>query len=178
LRPAREIRGNLNGEKIMSKTTLRTIALLVIIALELGGCAQTGETVRNNPKTTMGGMLGAASGGLIAAAAGGGAAGIVGGVLLGGLVGGAVGNALDQKDKQMAQQAAQQAFENSRTGEASAWRNPDSGNSGSITPTRTYQASSGQYCREYQQDIIVGGQVEKNHGTACRQPDGSWRIQN
>lgn len=161
----------------MSLAILRTIALIVIIALGLSGCAETGETVRNNPKTTMGGMLGAAGGGLIAAAAGGGAAGIIGGVLIGGLVGGAVGNALDQKDKEMAQQAAQRAFENSRSGESSAWQNPDSGNSGSITPTRTYQAPSGQYCREYQQDIIVGGKTEKSYGTACRQADGSWRIQ-
>ncbi len=161
----------------MSLASSRTISVFAIATLLLSSCAQTGEAVRNNPKTTMGGMLGAASGGLIAAAAGGGAAGIVGGVLLGGLVGGAVGNALDQKDKQMAQQAAQQAFENSRSGESSAWRNPDSGNSGSITPTRTYQGSGGQYCREYQQDIVVGGQQQKSYGTACRQPDGSWKIQ-
>jgi surface antigen len=161
----------------MSLNALRTIAALTIAALLLSACAQTGETVRNNPKTTMGGMLGAAGGGLIAAAAGGGAAGIIGGVLIGGLVGGAVGNALDQKDKEMAQQAAQRAFENSRSGESSAWQNPDSGNSGSITPTRTYQAPSGQYCREYSQDIVVGGKVEKSYGTACRQADGSWQIQ-
>jgi surface antigen len=161
----------------MSLSILRTIAVLTIAALLLSACAQTGETVRNNPKTTMGGMLGAAGGGLIAAAAGGGAAGIIGGVLIGGLVGGAVGNALDQKDKEMAQRAAQQAFENSRSGEASAWHNPDSGNSGSITPTRTYQEPSGQYCREYEQDIVVGGKPEKSYGTACRQADGSWRIQ-
>jgi len=161
----------------MSLASLRTIAVVVAVAVGLSACAQTGEAVGNNPKTTMGGLLGAASGGLIAAAAGGGAAGIVGGVLLGGLVGGAVGNALDQKDKQMAQQAAQQAFENARTNEASAWRNPDSGNSGSVTPTRTYQTPSGQYCREYQQEITVGGESQKSYGTACRQPDGSWRIQ-
>jgi surface antigen len=164
-------------ENFMSLATLRTITCIVIIALSLSACAQTGETVRNNPKTTMGGMLGAAGGGLIAAAAGGGAAGIIGGVLIGGLVGGAVGNALDQKDKQMAQQAAQQAFENSRSGQSSAWQNPDSGNSGSITPTRTYQAPSGGYCREYEQDIVVGGKREKSYGTACRQADGSWQIQ-
>jgi surface antigen len=161
----------------MSLAILRTIALIVIIALGLSACAQTGEAVANNPKTTMGGMLGAASGGLIAAAAGGGAAGIVGGVLLGGLVGGAIGNALDQKDKEMAAQAAQRAFENSRSGESSAWQNPDSGNSGSITPTRTYQAPSGQYCREYQNDIVIGGETHKSYGTACRQSDGSWKIQ-
>ena len=161
----------------MSLSALRMISVLAIAALLLSGCAQTGETVKNNPKTTWGGMLGAAGGGLIAAAAGGGAAGIIGGVLIGGLVGGAVGNALDQKDKEMAQQAAQRAFENSRSGESSAWQNPDSGNSGSITPTRTYQAPGGQYCREYEQDIIVGGQPQKSYGTACRQADGSWQIQ-
>ncbi len=161
----------------MSTTPRRAIALLAVVTFGLAACAETGQTVRNNPKTTWGGMLGAAGGGLIAAAAGAGPAGIVGGVLIGGLVGGAVGNALDQKDKEMAQQAAQRAFENSRSGESSAWQNPDSGNSGSITPTRTYQAPSGQYCREYEQDIVVGGESQKSYGTACRQPDGSWQIQ-
>ncbi len=161
----------------MSSTTSKTTALIVVLAFALAACAETGQAVRNNPKTTWGGMLGAASGGLIAAAAGGGAAGIVGGVLLGGLVGGAIGNHLDQRDKELAIQAANNAFENARTGEASTWRNPDSGNSGSITPTRTYQAPSGGYCREYQQDIIVGGETHKSYGTACRQPDGSWKIQ-
>ena len=105
------------------------------------------------------------------------AAGIIGGVLIGGLLGGAIGNALDQKDKEMAAQAAHRAFENSRSGESSAWQNPDSGNSGSITPTRTYQVPDGRYCREYQQDIVVGGKSEKSYGTACRQPDGTWQIQ-
>ena len=161
----------------MSLITLRTIAVFIIVTLLLSACAQTGETVRNNPKATAGGMLGAAGGGLIAAAAGGGAAGIIGGVLIGGLLGGAIGNALDQKDKEMAAQAAQRAFENSRSGESSAWRNPDSGNSGSVTPTRTYQAPSGQYCREYQNDIVIGGETHKSYGTACRQSDGSWKIQ-
>ncbi|MBW2715665.1 MAG: hypothetical protein JRD03_06295, partial [Deltaproteobacteria bacterium] len=50
----------------MSLASLRTIALIVIASLALSACAQTGETVRNNPKTTWGGMLGAAGGGLIA----------------------------------------------------------------------------------------------------------------
>ena len=56
------------------------------------------------------------------------------------------------------------------------WVNPDSGNSGSYTPTKTYQVDSGQYCREFQQTITVGGQTEDAYGTACREPDGSWRI--
>ncbi len=154
---------------------MRVVPLLVL-ALATTSCQTVGQGIANNPKTTMGGMLGAAGGGLIAAAAGGGTAGIIGGVLLGGLVGGAIGNHLDQRDKELAYQNAQRSFENARTGQPSSWRNPDSGNSGSITPTRTYQ-SDGQYCREYQQDINVGGERHKSYGTACRQPDGAWKVQ-
>lgn len=42
----------------------------------------------------------------------------------------------------------------------------------------TYQAPSGQYCREYQATQVIGGQPVKSYGTACLQPDGSWRIVN
>ncbi|MCZ6875908.1 MAG: hypothetical protein O7G88_20660 [bacterium] len=41
---------------------------------------------------------------------------------------------------------------------------------------RTYQIDSGQYCREYQQTVVIGGQEDRAFGTACRQPDGSWQI--
>ena len=161
----------------MSRSILRTVAALLIVAVAASGCAATGETVRNNPKATTGGLLGATAGGLIGYAAGGGAAGIIGGALLGGLLGGAIGNRLDQKDKELAMQNAHRTFESARTGETSTWRNPDSGNHGTLTPTRTYQASNGQYCREYQQQIVVGGEAHQSYGTACRQPDGSWKTQ-
>lgn len=32
------------------------------------------------------------------------------------------------------------------------------------------------YCREYQTQTVVGGQVQPSYGTACQQPDGSWKI--
>jgi surface antigen len=156
----------------MSRRALKRVVPVVLLTFLVTGCA----AIENNPKAALGGATGATAGGLIAAAAGGGAAGIIGGVLLGGLVGGAIGNALDQRDKQMAAEAAQRAFENSRSGTSTTWTNPDSGNSGSITPTRTYQ-QGGSYCREYQQTIRVGGETQKAYGTACRQPDGSWKIQ-
>jgi surface antigen len=128
------------------------------------------------PKTGIGAALGAAGGGLLGAAAGGGAAGIAAGVLLGGLVGGATGSYLDDQDKRTASLTTQQALNNKPSGTTTTWKNPDSGNSGSITPVRTYQDSSGQYCREYQQTVTIGGQPQKSYGTACRQPDGTWKI--
>jgi surface antigen len=158
----------------MSRIQLKLLAPIALLAFLVSGC----ESVQNNPKAALGGATGATAGGLIAAAAGGGTAGIIGGVLLGGLVGGAIGNALDQRDRELHMQAAQNSFENSRTGTSSTWQNPDSGHSGSITPTRTYQDAGGQYCREYQQSITVGGESESAYGTACRQPDGSWQVVN
>jgi hypothetical protein len=39
-----------------------------------------------------------------------------------------------------------------------------------------YRAPNGQYCREYQSTVIVGGRPQPGYGTACLQPDGSWRV--
>jgi surface antigen len=96
--------------------------------------------------------------------------------LIGGLLGGALGNALDQRDRRLANETYQRSLETGRTGSSSTWRNPDSGHSGTITPTRTYEGASGQHCREFQQTVTVGGKTEEAYGTACRQPDGSWKI--
>jgi surface antigen len=70
----------------------------------------------------------------------------------------------------------QNALEYNRSGTATSWRNPDTGHSGSTVPVRTFQAADGVYCREFQQTIIVDEQPQQGYGTACRQPDGSWRI--
>ena len=41
-----------------------------------------------------------------------------------------------------------------------------------------YQTQSGQYCREYQSQVNVGGRMQYSYGAACQQPDGSWRVVN
>jgi surface antigen len=144
----------------------------LVLALTLS-CA----TVQENPKAVLGSVVGAAAGGGIAAVAGASSGWIVASALAGGLLGGVIGNRLDARDKQMAAMAAQEALEGNRTGQAETWRNPDSGNSGSVTPTRTYQSSEGRYCREYRQDVRIGEEKHQAYGTACRQPDGTWKIQ-
>ena len=83
---------------------------------------------------------------------------------------------MDAADRREANRAAMQAFDTAPSGQSVAWRNPDSGNSGTITPTRTYQTASGQYCREFQQTVTIGGESQQAFGRACRQPNGSWQI--
>lgn len=147
-----------------------TLVSAILVAFLLMGCESVGT------KTAVGGLGGAAAGGLLAAALGGSGTGIAAGTILGGLIGGVIGDRLDAVDREKASAAASQALESIPSGQSVAWRNPDSGNAGVVTPVRTYQTSTGQYCREYTQTINIGGQKHQSHGTACRQPDGSWKI--
>ncbi|MCX7353556.1 MAG: RT0821/Lpp0805 family surface protein [Alphaproteobacteria bacterium] len=155
--------------------SLAKLGIAVVCVAMLGACAQQ-DSGGIGTKTAVGAAGGAAGGGLIAAAAGGGAPAIAAGVIVGGLLGGAAGNMLDDQDKRTAQQTTQNSLESTPTGQASTWKNPDNGNSGTVTPTRTYTNAQGQNCREFQQTISVGGKIEQGYGTACRDANGNWRI--
>jgi len=88
-----------------------------------------------------------------------------------------VSRRLDQRDKELAMKQAQMSLESARTGQSGDWHNPSSGNSGTFTPTRTYQQPNGLWCREYTQEIVVGGERKQSYGTACRNRDGTWTVQ-
>lgn len=154
---------------------LQQSAAALMIALALVGCAQgAGE------KEVAGTLIGATVGGLLGSRFGHGEERALGagiGVVMGGLIGSSIGRSLDEADRRYQAQAYQYSLERSRSGQATTWVNPDSGNGGSFTPTRTYQREDGIYCREFQQTVTIGGNEEQAYGTACRQPDGSWRIE-
>jgi surface antigen len=46
-----------------------------------------------------------------------------------------------------------------------------------VTPVRQY-AAQGTTCREYVANAAIDGRWQQVHGTACAQPDGSWRVVN
>lgn len=130
-------------------------------------------------KTTGGALVGAGVGGLIGSKFGHGegkGVATVLGVIAGGLLGSQVGASLDRADQMALHATTVNALETAPPGQAMPWRNPNSGNYGSVVPQAVYQAPDGQYCREFQQTIVVGGQQEQGFGKACRQPDGSWKI--
>lgn len=151
------------------------IVIALAATLTLAACA----TDQHGPKQGLGTLIGAGLGGLVGSQIGGGTGQLVAvgaGVLLGGLLGNDVGRSLDKADELYATRHAQDTLEYAPTGMTSSWSNPDSGNSGTFTPSRTYTTSQGQYCREYQTTVTVGGEVQSAYGTACRKPDGSWEI--
>ena len=144
----------------------------LVLAGAIAGCSggekeQAGTVIGAGLGALAGSQIGKGDGKLVAVAVG---------TLAGAVLGSEVGKSLDRADRLAMERSTQNALENNKTGKESVWRNPDSGNEGAVTPTRTYQTASGQYCREYQQTIIVGGQTENGYGRACRQPDGTWRI--
>ena len=158
----------------MKKRALSAVLPLALCVL-ISGCAND-QNRKENAGTVIGAGLGALAGSQIGS--GGGKVAAIGlGALFGGFVGNQVGKSMDETDRLMARQTTHTALEKSPVGEKVVWNNTDSGNSGTITPVRTFQKDDGGYCSEFQQTIIVGGQEEQAYGTACRQPDGSWKVQ-
>ncbi len=160
----------------MKKYITKTLAV-VLLAGALAGC-QTRDGDQGLSKSDLGGLTGAIGGAILGSNIGGGTgniAAIAGGTLLGAFIGSEIGASLDRADLNYHHQTQLRALEHNRSGVASSWRNPDSGASGTITPTRTYN-EGGVYCREYSDTIKIGGRSERAYGRACRQPDGSWRI--
>ncbi len=157
----------------------KKIVAASVLSLTLIGCTNTDGSPRSSvSKSDIGTLLGGAGGAALGAQFGKGKGQLVGvavGTLLGAGLGNQIGASLDRADLAYYNRVSQNTLETAKTGSSVAWQNPDSGTSGTITPTRTYQANN-TYCREYTQTIFVGGQQQQGHGTACRQPDGSWQI--
>ena len=108
-----------------------------------------------------GSQVGSGSGRLVAVATG---------TIIGVLVGGEVGRQMDRVDAL----CVDQALENAPDGETIVWNSDQ--RDYSLTPTQTVAGANGQYCREYIAESTVGGRPVKTYGTACRQPDGAWKL--
>lgn len=154
------------------------VGAAMALAATLSACASNGYGDYGT-KETIGTLGGAALGGWAGSQIGKGTGRLVAtaaGVVIGGLIGNQIGRGLDETDRQQAYRTEQTALERYPDGQYSRWDNPNNGNSGYTVPQSTYQNSYGQYCREYQTTIIVNGRPETAYGTACREPDGTWRV--
>lgn len=166
--------------------SIKKCAAVGFILMYVAACAPTGSQYGSSGyqgyspnKSQIGALAGAAGGAILGSNVGKGKgqiASIAIGTLLGAALGHQVGASLDRADQAYLQQTSMKSLESSPTGTSSSWVNPDSGNSGTITPVKTYK-DNGRYCREFNQTIKVGGKTQSGYGTACRMPDGSWEIQ-
>lgn len=156
----------------------RALIISTVAIGVLAGCATRPEDGRVS-KQAVGTVAGGLIGGILAHDVGkgsGNTAAVIAGTLLGAWAGSSIGQSLDNADLALLNSTQQRALEVNRDNSASAWQNPNSGNAGRVTPTRTF-TEDGQPCREFEQTIIVDGKAESAYGTACRQSNGTWKIQ-
>jgi surface antigen len=146
-----------------------TTLFVALFSLSLLGCQSSPS--KEDTGTVVGGVLGGVLGSQVGKGSGRTAATIAG-VLIGGYLGGSIGKTMDETDRQN----AYNSLENNQTNQASSWRNPDSGNTYTVTPTKTYNSASGP-CRDYTTEVVIDGRRETATGTACRE-NGTWRVIN
>lgn len=146
------------------------IALFTVLSAFLMNACET--TTHAQQGEVLGGVIGGVIGAQIGEGSGRTAAIIVG-TIAGAMIGRHVGESMDDTDRMK----AAMVLNESRSGQSTTWVNPDTGHEYTVTPTRTYEQSSGP-CREFRLDATVGGQTNQDvYGTACLQPDGSWLVE-
>ena len=155
---------------------MKNVVITTVLATTLlTGCAGTYN------KATTGAALGALTGTALAYGLGKDSSKkglwLIAGAAAGGLAGNKIGAALDERDRLLLGETVQQTLEHGPTNSVGSWSNPDSGNSGTITPTQTMVGANNQPCREFYTTVNIGGELSQAYGTACRQNDGSWKIQ-
>ena len=161
----------------MSSSQVNRIGRSVIVPLLAGIMALPGlvgceTTTRAQQGEVIGGVLGGVLGSQVGDGSGQTAAIIIG-TMAGSMIGRQIGQTMDDVDRMK----TAEALNNNRTGQSTTWTNPDNGREYTVTPTRTYEETSGAPCREFKVDATVGGEPgQPVSGTACLQPDGSWKI--
>jgi surface antigen len=123
----------------------------------------------------VGTMTGAVAGGLLGSTVGQGRGqvmAIAAGAAAGALVGHAIGKNMDDSDRAR----MNQALEGNSVGQPAYWKNQNTGAKYKVTPVKNVTVKDNKYCREYQTVATINGQQQKMYGTACRQPDGSWKA--
>ena len=151
---------------------MKKLMMIGLVTLQLlGGCATKMQT---------GTAIGALTGGALAYGLGQDSSNkevwTVLGIGLGAMIGQSIGQQLDERDRYLMAQTFEHTMEKAPTNASGQWQNPDTGHGGTITPTNTI-VTNGTPCREFTQTVSIGGQMQEAYGTACRQADGSWKIQ-
>lgn len=145
---------------------LKPVVVALVSTLLLAGCAsRAGDSgiAGANPGIVVGSQVGSGSGEPPV------------GAVEGALLGADVGRSLTERDREIASKAEYEALEYGLPGRPTAWHGGRSGNYGEISVGSTYQVNRLD-CREYTHRVFIGGRPRIARGTACRQPDGVWRI--
>lgn len=80
-------------------------------------------------------------------------------------------------DREMNRKCINKTLSEAPKGATWNWKNPKTGNSGTITPTSPLQRQAGQTCRTFNETVTLkDGRTETINGRACKKADGSWEV--
>lgn len=147
---------------------LSSLLITLLTSLALVSCS-------NMSNQDVGTMTGAVAGGLLGSTVGQGSGRLLAvgaGTLVGAYMGGAIGKHMDEQDRAN----MNHALENNQNGQPAYWRNQNTNTTYTVTPTKNVTVQNNKYCREYQTTTVIAGKQQQMYGTACRQPDGSWKA--
>ena len=157
---------------------LKNNAIAIVIAVGLGGCADTMSRVQNISWLEIGGTIsGAVVGGYVGSQFGGGFGQtlyMTAGVLAGGASGYETARHLGHSDQEQYSSTVQQALAKARDGEVVHWKNPETGRTGIFRAVNSYQRSDGQPCRQYRASVVFDDGVFSGGGVACQMANGHW----
>jgi surface antigen len=77
-------------------------------------------------------------------------------------------------DVDLASRLVQTTLESTPDGATRRWTNQQTGNSGEITPLRTYVSEGGYFCRDYREELAVARDTGRFYHTACRDDSARW----
>ena len=155
-------------------------AVIAIAAFLVAGCEATYDMdgypthqARPGVRPAIGAVGGGASGALLCSRVGKGNGKVAMAAVCG--IGGAlaglgIGNTMDRTDA-----LQQDRMFRSPPGSQFRYQDQNTGSRGNLLMLQP-TTDGGQYCREFQHEGYVGGRMQRMHGTACQQPDGSWKI--
>ena len=150
----------------MKKIFVTFVTLLA--SLSLVGCADMS-------KQDVGTVSGAVAGGLLGSTIGHGSGKLMAvgiGTLAGAFIGGSIGKSMDDTDRLK----MQRALETNSVGQPAYWQNANNGTKYTVVPVKNVQVQGNKYCREYRTTAVIAGKQQEMYDTACRQPDGSWKV--
>ena len=149
----------------------KVAALVVVLAGALGGCAQSGQTDKQDAGVLIGGIAGGLLGSQFGSGSGNVAA-TIGGAAAGATIGGAIGAAMDEEDRKEMARLTDRSFE---TGSVQEYTSPRTGAHVKVSIVKTEHAEK-KLCRTASQEVsLTDGTSMTDTVTACRGPNG-WVI--
>lgn len=155
------------------RTSLLATAAIALLATSFSAPAYAGEN------QFFGTGIGAALGGLLGSQFGRGSGQLAAtgtGVFVGGLMGNSIGRSMDRTDYMYAHRGY------ATYAPAPVYYSTGYYTQNYVAPpapppvVTVYNVPTESYCREFSQTVRIGDQIRESYGTACLQPDGSWRI--